>query len=238
VRAGGKAQRPGAHAVLDDVGHLLDVFGGRDRAGHLAVTEHIGAHCAVRHVGADIDRARQLFQRIKVFGEGFPVPLHPFGQRRAGNILYPFHQPDQPIVPVRRGRSKADAAVAHDHGGHAVPAGRGHFLVPGGLAIIVRVHIDPARGDDLAGGVDLARGAAVNRADGGDQAVLHRDIAGKARRAGAVDNGAITDDQIIGCHGLSPFARLSAGSRFNRAIKSWLGGGGKRFGNSASRLAP
>ena len=154
----------------------------------------------MRHVGADIDRARQAFQRVEVFGEGFPIPLHPFGERGAGDVLHPFHQPDQPFVAVGRGGGKADTAVAHHHGGHAVPAGRGHFRIPRGLTVIMGVNIDPAGRDDFAARVNLAHGVPAHGADSGDQAVLHRDVAGKARGAGAIDNRAIADDQVISGH--------------------------------------
>ena len=226
--AGRKAQGPGAHPVLDDVGHLFDVLRRGNGARALAVAQHIGAHRTMRNVGADVDRARQPLQRVEVFGEGFPVPLHPFGQGRAGNILNPFHQADQPFVPVRRGRSKAHAAIAHDDRGDAVPAAGGHFLVPGGLAIVMGVHVNPARGDDLAARVDFLRRIAVDLAHGGDQAVLDPDIASKARCARPVDNRAVTDDQIIGSHGITlRMRRLSLGGALTGRLNHGFGEGAR-----------
>ena len=43
-------------------------------------------------------------------------------QGRAGDVLDALHQLDQPVVLVRLHRGEADAAVAHDGGGDAVPA--------------------------------------------------------------------------------------------------------------------
>ena len=89
----------------------------RDGTGTLAVAEHIGAHRTVRHVRPDIYCARQLFERVEIFGEAFPLPCHPFGQCGSGNVLDPFHQADQPFVLVGAGRGEADAAIAHHDGG-------------------------------------------------------------------------------------------------------------------------
>ena len=68
------------------------------------------------------------------------------------------------------------------------------------------VHIDPAGGDDLARSVDLIRGIAVNLTNRGDQPVLDGEITGKARRARAIDDGTVANDQIVGCYGRSPLA--------------------------------
>jgi len=73
-------------------------------------------------MGADIDRARQFFERVEIFREGLPVPGDSFGQSGSGDVLHAFHQADQPFVAVGLGWRKADAAIAHDHGGDAMPA--------------------------------------------------------------------------------------------------------------------
>ena len=62
-----------------------------------------------------------------------------------GNVLDAFHETDEPVVLVGLGRREADAAVAHDDRGHAVPAARREQRVPGDLAVEVRVHVDEAR---------------------------------------------------------------------------------------------
>ena len=117
-----KTQRPGAHAFLDDAGHFGDVLGSGYGARLFPIAKHICTHRAVRHMRANIDGARQPLQLVQIFREGFPVPAHPLRQGGARNILDAFHQADQPFVPVRLGRRKADAAIAHDDSGHAMPA--------------------------------------------------------------------------------------------------------------------
>jgi hypothetical protein len=59
----------------------------------------------------------------------------------------------------RAPRREADAAVAHDDGGDAVPRRGRHLGIPGRLAVVVRVDVDEARRDDVARGVDLLASA-------------------------------------------------------------------------------
>ena len=107
----------------------------------------------------------------------------------------------------RAGRGEPDAAVAHDDGGHPVPARRRDLRVPGGLAVVVGVDVDPARRDEEAVGVDDAAGRAVDLADGGDDAAVDGDVAGPGRAPRSVGDGAAPDDQVV--HG----APLGVGAR-------------------------
>ena len=58
------------------------------------------------------------------------------------------------------------------------------------------VDVDEARRDQLAARVDLLGALAVELADGGDLAVLDRDIGLDQRAAPAVGDGTIADDEI------------------------------------------
>ena len=203
--AGRKTERTRTDALFDDARHFGDVELGRHRTRTLAVTQHIGADRAVRDVRADVDGARQFLQRVEIFRKALPVPAHPLGQRRAGNILDPFHQADQPVVAVGAGGREADPAIAHDDGGNAVPRRWSHFRIPRRLPVIMGVDIDKAGGDDLAAGVDLLPARAAHLADNADAVAIDGDIADIRFAASAIDDGAATDDQIMGCaHGLSP----------------------------------
>ena len=85
-----------------------------------------------------------------------------------------------------------------------MPRRRRQFLVPCRLAIVVRVHIDPAGRDQHAVGFDVALRGAGLAADLDDAIAVDRDIAGEGRLAGAVDNGAAANDGVV--HGgLSPW---------------------------------
>ncbi len=194
--AGREAQRPGAHALFDDLRHLRDVIGGGDGAGPLALAQHIGAHGAMRDMGGDIDGAWEFLQRVEIFGEAFPFPGHAFGQRGAGNILDPFHQPDQPFVLVGARRREADPAIAHHHGGDPVPARGCHLLIPGRLTVVIGVDVDKAGGDEVACRIDLFGGVAGHRTDLRDQPACDGDVAGKAVVPGAIDDGAVANDQV------------------------------------------
>ncbi len=73
--------------------------------------------------------------------------------------------------------SKADTAIAHDDGCHAVPAGRRHFIVPGCLAVIVGVYINKARRHNLAGRINLFATFRFNFAHKSDTVTINCHIA-------------------------------------------------------------
>ena len=56
-------------------------------------------------------------------------------------------------MSIRCSRRETYAAVPHHHGRYAMPGRRCHFLIPCGLAIIVRVDVDETRCDVAATGV-------------------------------------------------------------------------------------
>ena len=65
-----------------------------------------------------------------------------------------------------------DAAVAHHHGGHAVPGRGGEAAVPHRLAVVVGVDVYIARRHQRTVGVDLATASTVDLADRGDHPVV------------------------------------------------------------------
>ena len=121
-----------------------------------ALTHHVGAQRGVRHVRADVERARHALERVEVLGERLPVPLDALVERGAGDVLDALHQLDELLRAVGAHRREADAAVPEDRGGHAVPARRREVRVPGGLAVEVGVHVDEPGRDEQTVGVELA----------------------------------------------------------------------------------
>ena len=123
---------------------------------------------------------------VEVLGERRPLPRDALGHGRAGDVLDALHQLDEPRVAVGGGGREPDAAVAHHHGGDAVPGARRHPRVPRDLGVVVGVDVDPARGDEPAVGIDDPmggrRGGLAGRHDLDDPAVVH-DHVGSARRA-------------------------------------------------------
>ena len=193
---GGEAQGAGGDAFPDNSGHLGDLAGVRLVVGVAAVAQDVGANRAVGHVDAHVDGPGLGLQGVEVFREGLPLPVDALGEGGAGDVLHPLHELDEEVLLARADRREADAAVAHDGGGHAVPAGGGHDGIPGGLAIVVGVDVHPAGGDDEPVGVDLAPGRALDLANGDDAVALDSDVPDDGRRARSVHDGSAPDDQV------------------------------------------
>ncbi len=194
-----EAERAGLHRLTHDDGHRRDVVGSGRFVRRAALAHRIGAHRAVRHLHADVDRERAAVERVEVLGERLPAPVHPLAQRRTGDVLDAFHQPDEPLLGTGAYGREADAAVARDDRGDAVTRRRLEDRVPRGLTVVVRVHVDEPGRDEHPGRVDGLRGFAVERAarDRDDHAVLHRDITVESVGAGAVDDRAAGDLQVV-----------------------------------------
>ncbi len=152
----GESQRAGLERIAHQRRHLRDVVRRRFLVARAALAHHVGAQRSVRHLRANVEHSRHLLDRVHVFGKRFPAPLDSFGERTARDVLDAFHQADQKFLLARLNRRKADSAVAHHDRRNAVPARRTEVRIPGDLAVIVRVDINPSRRDDEAAGVDLA----------------------------------------------------------------------------------
>ena len=67
--------------------------------------------------------------------------------------------------------------------------GRGiHFRVPGDLAIIVGMDIDPAGCDDGAGGIQCLYRFNIESADGSDETIFDTDVGLVGWSAGAIND--------------------------------------------------
>ncbi len=205
---GGEANRAGAQGFPDDQGDLAGL--GLGRIGVAALRpQHIVADRPVSDHRGDAQGVFPARQIIEIFAIGLPgAPGHAFVERCAGNVLDTLHQLDQRTLAAWPHRGEAHAAIAHDDGADAV-AGRGiHLLVPGDLAVIVGVNIDPGGGDDCPVGVDdLLGGLGDARADRDDHPVLHRDVAGGRLAAGAVEDRPAANDGVVHAEAPSQCAR-------------------------------
>ena len=76
----------------DDARHLRDVVGSRGLVARAALAHHVGAHGAVRHLRADVERELGGVERVEELGEGLPRPADAFGQRGARDVFDAFHQ--------------------------------------------------------------------------------------------------------------------------------------------------
>src|SRR5206468_4226652 len=101
----------------------------------------------------------------------------------------------------------ADAAIAHHHGGDAVPRRGRDRAVPANLRVVVGVRIDEARRHDQPVGIDGALGALADLADLGHLAAGNGDVGLVALGARAVDHGAVPDHEIV-AHEFLPRPKL------------------------------
>ena len=127
-----------------------------------------------------------IAERVEVLGEGLPLPVDALVQRGARDVLDAFHQLDEEVAPVGPHGGEADAAVAHDDGGDAVPARRRDLGIPRDLAVVVRVDVDPTGREEQAVAVELAMAAAVGVDVGDDVLAVDREIARTLRGARAM----------------------------------------------------
>ena len=95
-------------------------------------------------------------------------------------------------------RRERDSAIAEHDRSDAVPARRGRVRIPCDLRVEVGVHVDEARRDVRAAGVDLAPAAVFDRADCDDPIAVDRDIGTHGRVPGAVDDRAAPDHHVVG----------------------------------------
>ena len=137
-------------------------------------------------------------------------------ERGARDVLDALHQLDQHVVVGRLYRRKADAAIAHDDGGDAVPAGGTHDRIPGDLAVVMRVHIDPTGRDHGAVRRDLPLRRTRVAAHRRDHPAVDRNIARIGIRPRPIDDGGTLDHQIMHRATL-PIRHLHAANRTTEA---------------------
>ncbi len=193
----GEAEGAGAQRLDREAAHLGDVVRGRGFPPHGAVAHDIDAQRQMRGLGGDVDRARMALQRIEEVGEALPVPGQPVGQHGVGDFLDALHQIHQRAAMMLSHRREADAAIAEHDRGDAMPARRRQQRIPHRLAVVMGVHVDPAGRDQKAAGVDLAPGRTLFAADCDDAVARNRYVAGEGRLAGAVDDGAAANNDVM-----------------------------------------
>ena len=182
--------------------HRLGVILGR-LVGEGALTHHIGAQRAVANVARVVDALGQRVEHVEELREGFPAPLDAGQHGGAADVLGAFEVAEHEVRLALAARRQREAAIAHDHAGHALETGAGADRVPEDLGVHVRVAVDEARRHDMTLGIEGFHGGRGDAADLGDLAILDADIAAKARQPGTVDDHAVLDDEVV-CHGSPP----------------------------------
>src|SRR6266851_6181065 len=105
--------------------------------------------------------------------------------------------PGRDVAFCRLAGRKSDAAVAHDHRGHAVPRRACNHRVPADLGVVMSVRVDKAGRDDEVGSVDRPRGTVHDFADFDNSAVCNRHVRAIAGRASPIDYSSVSDEQIV-----------------------------------------
>ena len=192
-----EAERPGLDRFGGQRPHPGEVLGGRGLAVGTALTHHVHPQRRMRQIGGDVDVALTGVEGVEVLREGFPVPRQAVDHHHTGDVLDAGHHVDQHVVIGGPARCEADATVAHHGGRDAVRRRRIHPIRPDRLPVVVSVQVDEAWRDEQPGRVDLSASGAVDRPDRRDDPVGDRDIADVGFPAKSVDDGAVTDDQVV-----------------------------------------
>jgi len=176
---------------------------------------------------------RPAIESVEVLRERLPLPVDPGLHRLRGDVLRPLEVAEHEVLLVRPARREREAAVAHDHRGHAVPARARAERVPGDLRVHVGVPVDEARRYDEPARGDLLAPALVDAPDAGNAPTSHAHVGAEGGQSRAVDHLAATDHQVV-CHRFPLRPRRARQGR----------GAGRRplttapFQPSASRHAP
>jgi hypothetical protein len=110
-----------------------------------------------------------------------------------------------------RDRRRRQTAIAVDDRRHALRDLADGVRVDRQVEVVVGMHVDEARGDDAAFGIEpLRRHLAREIAHRGDAADADRDVGAHARRTAAVDHMTAMDEQIV--HGSPPCRRQPVAS--------------------------
>ena len=112
---------------------------------------------------------------VEVLGKRLEVPRDPGLERRDVHVLDVLERVGEQVAVLGAARCDAEAAVARDHRGDAVPRRRRERRIPEDLRVVVRVDVDEPRGHDVAARVELL--AAVEaHTDLADHAVGDADV--------------------------------------------------------------
>ena len=149
-------------------------------------------------VAREVDPFFERVDGIEIVGVRAPGPRHSHQHVLAGDVLGPFDAPDGEVLVGRRRRGDGEAAVPHDGRGDAVERRGIPERIPEDLGVEVRVAVDESRRHEEARGIDLLVTSLLDAPDGGHPPARDPHVGTGARGAGAVDDGAAPDHQVVG----------------------------------------
>src|SRR4051812_31775863 len=205
---GGEPEGSSAQRLDGEAAHLCNVVGGRVLEADRAVTHDIDAQRVMRELRADVDGARPALERVHEFGKRLPLPGQAVGEDDTGDLLNALHQIHKRGAMLRTHGRKAHAAVPTNNRGDSMPARGRQQRVPDRLPVIVGMRIDPAGADQEPARIYLPPRWSVLAADLRNALAGNAHVSGEARLAGAIDDGAAANDDVV--HGNSPGVPLKS----------------------------
>src|SRR5580700_1547803 len=177
-----------SHGLLDERFHLGELGGS---GGAVVVADNGFADLCGADVGADVDGSALFFEAAEIAVEGSPIngefELVEEGFERRESFF------------VLRGDG---ATFAGNFGSDSLGEFAEGAIVEKKSGFGLAEHVDEARGDDLAFGVDFTLGVCVAEvADGGDAVCLDGDVGGVPWVVGAVDDVPVPNDDVVGSGG-------------------------------------
>ena len=203
---GRDAQRSGGERLLGQPLHGEQVLGRGRLVGGAALAHHVAPQRAMGELVAVIDDMGRRADDIEELAEGLPSPRDAFGERRARDVLDPFHQLDEPVLMAVVHGGEAHPAVPSDHRRHPVPARRREPGVPRGLAVEVGVDVDEPWRDQQAIGVDrsASRPGRTRLDDLDDAIAVDGHVGDPSGGPRPIDDQPRTDDQVVHGRSVSP----------------------------------
>jgi hypothetical protein len=193
---GREAEGAGLHGLTQQAPHGGDLVAGGG-ALERRLAHHVVAQRREGHQPGDVDAESAAVDGVEVLAVALPLPVDAGLHDVVGDRLDVDEVLHEDLARLGLHGSHAHAAVAHDHGRHAVPGRARDHRVPRDLGIVVCVGIDEPRRQHQAAGVEHPVGrVSVALADRPDETVLHAEVAHEARHAGAVDDPRVLDQQV------------------------------------------
>ena len=196
---GAESERAGGHRLADDGVLPRGLVVGGGALGGVGA-QHVAADGAMANLRRDVDAKLLPFDPVEELGEALPLPVEHGVQDVEIDRLDAGKHAHEELAVLGLAGGQGVAAVAHDHGGGAVPRRAREQAVPHDLGVVVGVDVDEAGGDDSALGVNDTPGGLVEPALGRDPPAADAHVGAVAGQPAAVDHGPILDEQVEG-HG-------------------------------------
>ena len=130
----GPSAGAGVHRLVEQAANLARLFlGGRPRLGRFQ-THHPREQRRDRNVRQDVHRLGTARDTVEKFGKRGPIPRHPGLHRGVRNRFDARHREHRALAALGTHRGEAEAAVADNDRGDAVPARDGAVRIPEQLA--------------------------------------------------------------------------------------------------------